>query len=118
MTQQKKNDIFKDNAFEIERSLQHKDPDSGRLVPSTGLADLFLWISATDEGPEINAQVKGHALERAEKPGTYYVKVSGASVTGAVFPTVDGTLFYLVGGNLAGDIIGSSPRRAWNVRKV
>lgn len=118
MTQQKKNDIFKDNAFEIERSLQHKDEDSGRWVPTTGLADLFLWISATDEGPEISAQVKAHAVERIEKPGTYYVKISGVSVTGSVFPTADGTLFYLVGGNTAGDIIGSSPRRAWNVRRV
>lgn len=115
---QNPNDIFKDNSFEFEFSIRRKDDDTGLWTPVSGLADFSAWISATDDGPEINAAVKVLTVERPLKPGTYFGIVSGAAITAYVFPTVDGTQFYVVGENAGGDIATSSPRKAWNARRI
>jgi hypothetical protein len=115
---QQPNDIFKGNAFEPEITLQEKDDETGKWIPATGLADLTLHISATDAGDPIHASLSGAATERSEKLGTYYTKISGANITQRVFPTADETEFFVVGKNAAGDVIVSSSRRAWNVRKI
>lgn len=115
---QQENDIFKGNAFEPETSIQEKDDVTGKWIPATGLLDITMHISATDGGDAIHPSLEGGATERAGKLGTYFRKTSGANITARVFPAVDGTQFFVVTKNGAGDVLVSSPRRAWNVRQI
>lgn len=115
---QQPNDIFKGNAFEPESSLQEKDDDTGQWIPATGLLDLTMHISATDGGDTIHPSLEGGATERPQKLGTYFRKTSGANITARIFPCADGTEFFVVTKNGAGDVLVSSPRRAWNVRQI
>ena len=104
MAQASGKEVPLDNDYEFEAKLTRKNTTSGQLEAAAGLAGLFFWFSATDQGAEINAAVKKAATERSGAAGVYFAIAEGndlrtylASIGdgGAVFEVFgDGTNVY------------------------
>lgn len=64
-------DLPLDNDVEYEVLLDHKDSNTGRWTPSTGLTGLTYHISLIEGGPDVGG-TSAPLVERALRPGCYF----------------------------------------------
>lgn len=92
------NPIYLDNDFEPEYYVARKNIDTRELEPVSGLSGLRVYLSATDGGTTIHADLSKLLTERASAPGYYFARYEGddlrthlASLRGVYEAFGDGT---------------------------
>lgn len=73
----KKNEIALDNDFKLEYFYRKPKATARGTEVATGLTGLFGWLSATDGGAEIHADLKVALGELADSPGYYRGVLNG-----------------------------------------
>lgn len=115
--------IYKGNDYMPRIRLEKDDETTGLPVPATGIADLDLWISATEDGATIHATLKVRLTELAERQGTYQGPgIPGSSITtqlfGAGASDFAGKPVYVIAANVAQNIRGVERVKAMISRRL
>lgn len=110
--------VYKDNDYEAQSELSARVGTTGDPGAVSGIADLYLWLSATPSGAEIHASLKVLAAERSGNSGVYFGIIPGAAITAQLFPAYADKDIYLVAGNTAGNVKVNSKVRCLSVRKA
>lgn len=86
----------------------------------TGITDLYLWISASENGAEIHASLKVLATERSAAPGNYYAIIDGDNIDTHLFGATDydRKMVYVVVESLARNIRFYMRKRAYAKRRI
>lgn len=113
--------IYDENDYTPRVRLEKDADDTGDPIPATGIADLDLWISATENGAMIHSTLKVRAVELTKKPGTYKATINGSDIhtqmfgAGAQNHTGD---VWVVIKNVAGNVRGSERVKAIGPRRI
>lgn len=122
MIQEKDPNVYKGNDYMPRLRLEQDDPDTGLPIDAVEIADLFVWISATDDGAEINAALKVPAAELSAKPGTYRGSIVGASIDQFLFGSgandFAGKDVYIIAANTGGNVRGVERVKALRARRL
>ncbi len=95
--------IYLDNDFEWDFTLTHRDPNTRKIVPDTGMTNLKGWIAdrePTDSEipPPIHTELSVDATEADQLQGTYYGTHDGDKLRTHLSSYAENTeLFFLFG---------------------
>lgn len=95
-------DIYRDNPYEIEFTVQKRAAASGALAPATGITDLIGYLAAAPDGAAINPALSVTLVERSGKPGTYSALIAAAVINAQLFDgatSYNGASIYVVAKN-------------------
>lgn len=92
-------DIYADNPYELEFTVQNRLASTGALVAATGILDLHGFIASDPAGSTIHADLELNLTERSGKPGTYAATIPASLINLRLFPTYDGQTLYVVAKN-------------------
>lgn len=90
--------LYLDNDHEFEYAISQKNASTGDREAADGLSGLIAWVSLTDGGDAIHADLSVSATERASKAGTYYGVFDGDTLRTHLLAYV-GRIVYVVFGD-------------------
>jgi hypothetical protein len=113
-------DIYEDNDYELDFTVQRRNDGTGVLEPATGLTTLYGWLAATEGGAEIHADVKKLMVERSGNPGDYFAVVDGDKITLHLFgtPNYDGLAVYIIAADTGQNLRVFKKRKAHATRQA
>jgi len=90
--------LYLDNDFEFEYAITRKNTNTGASEVAAGLSSLQAWVSLTDGGDALDADLTVNATERPSTDGTYSGVFEGDNLR-THLETYAGTTVYVVFGD-------------------
>jgi hypothetical protein len=114
--------VYKGNDYTPRLRLEQDDDETGEPEDAVGITDLFVWISATDDGGPIHATLKVAAPELTKRAGTYRGTIDGNDIDAHLFGSgADdhaGKDVFIIAANDGGNVRGVERVKAHKVRRI